>query len=109
MEARSTALANDDRVNIDSTLKNKKDLIEIRLFKKSLYYKAIEQAALIGEDLNVKESNNKFDLDSEDGQAVCKNYLGCVERFFVILQLKTCVREYRKKFSKAYKVLYSDD
>ena len=90
-------------------LKNKKDLIEIRLFKKSLYYKAIEQAALIGEDLIIKEDSNKFDLDSDDGQSMCKNYLGCLERFFAILQLKTQNREYRKKFSKAYKVLYSDD
>lgn len=48
-------------------LKNKKDLIEIRLFKKSLYYKAIEQAALIGEDIILKDESNKLDLDSEDG------------------------------------------
>jgi hypothetical protein len=46
---------------------NKKDLIEIRLFKKSLYYKALEQASLIGEDLILREGLNKFDLDSDDG------------------------------------------
>ena len=66
-------------------MKNKKDIIEVRLFKKSLYYKAIEQASLIGEDLIMRQGTNKFDLDSEDGQAVCKNYLGCLERFFTIL------------------------
>lgn len=46
-----------------------KDLVEIRLFKKSVYFKAIEQAALLGEDLNIKEegqNGGKFDLDSED-------------------------------------------
>ena len=58
---------NDDRVNLDEMLKSKKDLIEIRLFKKSLYYKAIEQAALIGEDLTLRDGTNKFDLDSDDG------------------------------------------
>lgn len=48
-------------------LKNKKDIIEIRLFKKSLYYKALEQAALLGEDLILRDDNGKFDLDSDDG------------------------------------------
>jgi hypothetical protein len=90
-------------------LKNKKDLIEIRLFKKSLYYKAIEQAALLGEDLLLRDTSGKFDLDSDDGQAICKNYLGCIERFFSILQIKTSNRSYREKFSKAYKVLYQDE
>lgn len=54
-------------------------------------------------------SNGKFDLDSDEGQTICKNYLGSLERFFLILQLKTQPRQYREKFSKAYKVLYTDD
>lgn len=69
-----------------------KDIVEIRLFKKSVYFKAIEQAALLGEDLIIKEegqSGGKFDLDSEENQRICKNYLAAIERFFLILQLKT--------------------
>jgi hypothetical protein len=54
-------------------------------------------------------SSGKFDLDSDEGQNVCKNYLGCLERFFTILQLKTANRQFRDKFSKAYKVLYTDE
>ena len=43
-------------------------MIEIRMFKKSAYYKAIEQAALLGEDLIIRDaSNGKFDLDSDEG------------------------------------------
>lgn len=63
-----------------------KEMIEIRLFKKSVYYKAIEQAALLGEDMIIRDaSNGKFDLDSDEGQTICKNYLGAIERFFLIL------------------------
>lgn len=40
----------------------------MRLFKKSLFYRALEQAALIGEDLIIKEESEKLDLDSDDGQ-----------------------------------------
>lgn len=35
----------------------KNDAIEIRLFKKSLYFKALEQAGLIGEDLLMREDS----------------------------------------------------
>ena len=53
--------------NINDILKSKKDIIEIRLFKKSLYYKALEQSSLMGEDLQFKEGSSKYDLDSDEG------------------------------------------
>lgn len=98
-----------ERLNIEEMLKHKKDLIEIRLFRKSLYFKALEQAALLGEDVIFRADSEKFDLDSDEGQAVCKNYLGCIERLCSILQIKTSSKKYRDKFSKAYKVLYCED
>ena len=33
---------NDKSLSINELMKSKKDIIEIRLFKKSLYYKALE-------------------------------------------------------------------
>jgi inorganic pyrophosphatase/exopolyphosphatase len=45
-----------------------KEMIEIRLFKKTAYYKAIEQAALLGDDMIVRDpTTGKYDLDSEEG------------------------------------------
>lgn len=61
---------------------------------------------MYGEDLIIREESHKLDLDSEEGQAVCKNFLGCLEKFFTYLQLRLCPRDYRLKFSRAYKVLY---
>lgn len=63
----------------------------------------------MSEDLILRDGNNKFDLDSEENQLICRNYLGCLERFFAILSLKTSSREYREKFSRAYKVLYTSE
>jgi hypothetical protein len=85
------------------------DTIEIRLFKKSLYFKALEQASLIGEDLMMREEGLKFDLDSDEGQDRCKSFLGCLERIFTILVIKIAPRDYREKFSKAYKILYTGE
>lgn len=58
---------NEGTQNINEILKSKKDIIEIRLFKKSLYYKALEQSSLLGEDLQFKEGASKYDLDSDEG------------------------------------------
>jgi len=63
----------------------------------------------MGEDLQFKEGTSKYDLDSEEGQQVCKNFLQSVERLFNILHLRSNNRDYREKFSKAYKVLYTDE
>ena len=46
-----------------------KDLIEIRIFKKSVYAKAIEQASVIGSSMIIRDSSlGKLDLDSDQGQ-----------------------------------------
>lgn len=51
----------------DNLIKINNDLKEINLFKKSLYFKTLEQTSLIGEDLQFKESTSKYDLDSDEG------------------------------------------
>jgi hypothetical protein len=57
----------------------------------------------------MREDGLKFDLDSDEGQERCKSFLGCLERIFIILVLKMSPRDYREKFSNAYKVLYTGE
>jgi hypothetical protein len=89
---------------------------EVRDFKHSVCYRALEQAVLIGEDLVEREEEievsegigfRKLELDSDTGATTCRNFLVCVERIFETLQITPVNKEYRTKFSKAYKVLYS--
>lgn len=94
---------------------------EIKDFKKGLCYKALEQAVLMGEDLIEREEElettegltvaasgyRKLELDTEQGSSTCRNYLVCVERLYEILNINPVNKDYRLKFSKAYKVLYS--
>ena len=62
---------------------------------------------MLSEGLIVRDSaSGKFDLDSDQGQANCRQFLAALERFFLVLQLRTAARAYRDRFSKAYKVLY---
>ena len=91
-------------------MQQKHDELQLKLFNKSSLFKTIETACEASDKLVVKEqSSSKYDLDSEQGQQQCKNYLQEIEMLHTILGLDTGNREYRDKFSKAYKVLYNDD
>jgi hypothetical protein len=48
----------------------------------------------------------KFDLDSQEGQKSSIAFLESLENLSFHLQAKTVKRDYRDKFTKAYKVLY---
>lgn len=41
--------------------------MEINIFKKSIYFKAVEQAAMMSESLVFRADCEKYDLDSDDG------------------------------------------
>jgi|LauGreDrversion4_2_1035121.scaffolds.fasta_scaffold108270_1 hypothetical protein len=99
--------------NMDSVTKEKN---AVREFKRSVCFKAMEQAVLIGEDLKDREETlegyegswfKKVELDSDEGASTCRNFLVCLERLIEILEIKPVNKDYRSKFSKAYKVLYS--
>lgn len=50
----------------------------------------------------------KFDLDSTEGQDSCKKFLSNIEKLCESVEAKFQNRQYRKKFSNAYKVLYKE-
>jgi hypothetical protein len=52
--------------------------------------------------------DEKYDLDSEDGQRACKRFLNQVERLCEVFKANCAARNYREQFSKAYKVLYKE-
>ena len=53
--------------------------------------------------------DEKYDLDSEDGQRACKRFLNQIERLCDKFEAKYATRKYRDQFSKAYKVLYKEN
>jgi len=48
----------------------------------------------------------KLELESETGANNCRSFLLSLERLYSILSLNPVPKDYRQKFSKAYKVLY---
>lgn len=53
-----------------------------------------------------QRADEKYDLDSEDGQRACKRFLNQIERLCEVFKANCASRNYREQFSKAYKVLY---
>lgn len=79
----------------------------IEIFKDTLTYKCLEQTALIGEDLVMKEDQaGLLDLDSENGIEVCKSFLGSLERLVEVMEVQTQDRSYRDSFTSSYKNLF---
>ena len=59
-------------------------------FKDSLLWRAIEQTALIGEDLQTKvDDATKLDMDSVNGQQVCQSFLQSIERTISVMGVNT--------------------
>lgn len=56
----------------------------------------------------IHKEYEKLDLDSTEGQRICKKYMGLIEKLCEVYDVNTASREYRKEFSKAYKILYKE-
>ena len=64
----------------------------------------------------IKWSDEKYDLDSNDGQRICKRFLNQLEWMCEVSSsdwsqpfgVKTASRDYWKEFSQAYRVLFVD-
>lgn len=55
-----------------------------------------------------QRADEKYDLDSEEGQRACKRFLNLIERLCDRFKATCASRKYRDQFSKAYKVLYKE-
>jgi hypothetical protein len=75
-------------------------------FKRTVVYKSIEQASIIGEGLEFKTESKKLDLDSHSCTQVCSSYLACVERLAThAFEIDLDPKRYRTGFSTSYKLL----
>ena len=80
---------------------------QIEQFKMTPNFTNLEQAAVCAVQI-VQRNDQKFDLDSFEGQNSCKKFLSFIEKLCDSLKIKSQNRTYRKTFSNAYKVLYKE-
>lgn len=82
-------------------------LTEIEEFRRSSDFLLLENTVMMSDHLK-QRTDDKYDLDSEDGQRACKRFLNQIERLCDVFKAQCAARNYRDQFSKAYKVLYKE-
>ncbi len=82
-------------------------LTEIEQFRRSSDFILMENTVMMCEHLKQRH-DQKYDLDSEEGQRACRRFLNQIERLCEVFKAQCQARTYREQFSKAYKVLYKE-
>lgn len=62
-------------------------LTDIEEFRRSREFFLLEQSVIISTHL-VQRSNHKYDLDSQEGQGMCKKYLKILEKLQEVKSIK---------------------
>ena len=86
-----------------------KMLNEFEEFKYSTQYVNLEKAYLYANKLIILRLDGKFDIESEEGNEICRKLLKQIELLVTSMGVKSNSREYRKRFSKAYIFLFDED
>ena len=70
-------------------------LTEIEEFRRSSDFLLIENTVIISDHLK-QRTDQKYDLDSEEGQRACKRFLNQIERHCEVFNAKCAPRNYRE-------------
>ena len=82
-------------------------LTEIEEFRRSADFLLLEHTVICSSQF-IQREDNKYDIDSPEGQRACKRFLNQIEKMCEVFKATTYERVYREKFSPAYKVLYKE-
>lgn len=83
-------------------------LTDLEEFKRSSDFLLLEHTVICSSQLFLR-ADQKYDLDSDQGQRSCKKLLNQLEKLAEVFKVKYVPRDYRNNFSKAYRVLYKEN
>lgn len=95
-------------LNLRASTAPPRPLTDIEEFKRSSDFLLLEHTVVCASQLFLR-SDQKYDLDSEQGQRACKKLLNQIEKLCEVFKVPCASRDYRNKFSKAYRVLYKEN
>lgn len=83
---------------------------EVKLFLQSSCYAHLDEAIKLYDTLVRKpHANDKFDIESEQGQQAWAQFLKSIQHLCTAMNISRADRSYIERFSKAYKILYKED
>ena len=78
-------------------------------FTKSLQYPDFKKALFHADKLFALKGENTFEVGTEEGNEICQDFLNQIEVLMKSMNIKGKDRTYRKKFTKAYYLLFEED
>ena len=78
-------------------------------FKQSVQFKYLEACYFFINKLNIYKIQNKYDLENDDSNEICRDLFEQIENLQKYFKVKITSRNYRKKFTQAYISLYEED
>ena len=78
-------------------------------FTKSPQYPDFKKALFHADKLFALKGENTFEVGTEEGNEICQDFLNQIEVLMKSMNIKGKDRAYRKKFTKAYYLLFEED
>ena len=95
-----------DRFSPSSSDKNYKNFEK---FIKSPQYSDLKKTFLYANKIFKLKGENNFEIGTDEGNEICQEFLNQIEILMKSMDIKGQDREYRKKFTKAYYLLFEEN
>ena len=94
------------KISITSSNKN---INNFQKFIKSPQYSDLHKTFLCANKIFKLKGDNNFEIGTDEGNEICQEFLNQIEVLMKSLEIKGHDREYRKKFTKAYYLLFEEN
>ena len=94
------------KISITSPNKN---INNFQKFIKSPQYSDLHKTFLCANKIFKLKGDNNFEIGTDEGNEICQEFLNQIEVLMKSLEIKGHDREYRKKFTKAYYLLFEEN
>jgi len=94
------------KISITSPNKN---INNFQKFIKSQQYSDLHKTFLCANKIFKLKGDNNFEIGTDEGNEICQEFLNQIEVLMKSLEIKGHDREYRKKFTKAYYLLFEEN
>ena len=95
-----------EQISSNSSNKNYNNYVK---FIKSPQYSDLKKTFLYANKIFRLKGENNFEIGTDEGNEICQDFLNQVEVLMKSFNINGHNREYRKKFTKAYNLLFEDN
>ena len=100
---------NDLKLKLDEIASNSKNYENYEKFMKTQQYSDLQKTFQCANKIYKLKGENIFEIGTDEGNEICQDFLNQIEVLMKSLNIKGKDREYRKKFTKAYYLLFEEN